>query len=33
VIYNPSKWGDELSEAVLFLLGERAEVNAQDHVR
>jgi len=33
VIGNPSNWGDELLEAVLFLLGEEAEVNAQDGVR
>jgi len=33
VIINSSNWGDELLEAVLFLLGEGAEVNAQDYVR
>jgi len=30
---NISNWGDELLEAVLFLLGEGAEVNVQDKVR
>jgi len=33
VIGNYSNWGDELLEAVLFLLGEGAEVNVQDYVR
>jgi len=33
VIGCPSNWGDELLEAVLFLLGEGAEVNVQDIVR
>jgi len=33
VIAYPSNWGDELLEAVLFLLGEEAEVNVQDKVR
>jgi len=33
VIRNSSKWGDELLEAVLFLLGEGAEVNVQNEVR
>jgi len=33
VIWNSSNWGDERLEAVLFLLGEEAEVNVQDHVR
>jgi len=33
VIDYPSYWGDELLEAVLFLLGEGAEVNVQDKVR
>jgi len=33
VIIYSSKWGDELLEAVLFLLGEGAEVNVQDEVR
>jgi len=33
VIWFSSNWGDELLEAVLFLLGEGAEVNAQDKVR
>jgi len=33
VIGNSSSWGDELLEAVLFLLGEGAEVNVQDRVR
>jgi len=28
-----SNWGDDLLEAVLFLLGEGAEVNVQDKVR
>jgi len=30
---NSSNWGDEQLEAVLFLLGEGAEVNAKDRVR
>jgi len=29
----PSYWGDEHLEAVLFLLGEGAKVNAQDQVK
>jgi len=33
VIINSSNWGDELLEAVLFLLGEGAKVNAQNRVR
>jgi len=33
VIAYSSRWGDELLEAVLFLLGEGAEVNVQDQVR
>jgi len=33
VIYYSSKWGDELLEAVLFLLGEGAKVNVQTDVR
>jgi len=33
VINNPSNWGDDLLEAVLFLLGEGAKANAQDDVR
>jgi len=32
MIGNYSSWGDELSEAVLFLLGEGAEVNAKNWV-
>jgi len=30
---NPSFWGDEHLEAVLFLLGEGAKVNVQNKVR
>jgi len=33
VIAGSSYWGDEQLEAVLFLLGEGAEVNIQDKVR
>jgi len=33
VIEFSSRWGDELLEAVLFLLGEGAEVNVQNQVR
>jgi len=33
VIWYSSNWGDEQLEAVLFLLGEGAEVNVQDVVR
>jgi len=33
VIICSSNWGDELLEAVLFLLGKGAEVNDQDYVR
>jgi len=33
VIANPSNWRDEQLEAVLFLLGEGAEVNVQEIVR
>jgi len=33
VTANSSNWGDELLEAVLFLLREGAEVNVQDNVR
>jgi len=33
VIGYSYNWGDELLEAVLFLLGEGAEVNAQGKVR
>jgi len=33
VIINSSNWGDELLEAVLFLLGEGAEMNVQNKVR
>jgi len=33
VIGFSSNWGDEQLEAVLFLLGEGAEVNVQDRVR
>jgi len=33
VIDNYSRWGAELLEAVLFLLGEGAEVNLQGYVR
>jgi len=33
VIAYSSNWGDELLEAVLFLLGEGAKVNVQDGVR
>jgi len=32
IFYSPN-WGDEQLEAVLFLLGEGAEVNFQDEVR
>jgi len=32
VIVNPSNWEDEHLEAVLFLLGEGAEVNVQNKV-
>jgi len=30
---NISNWGDEQLDAVLFLLGEGAEVNVQNKVR
>jgi len=33
VVANFFNWGDDQLEAVLFLLGEGAEVNAQDKVR
>jgi len=33
VIRYSSNWGNELLEAVLFLLGEGAEVNVQSKVR
>ena len=33
MIANFSNWGNELLEAVLFLLGEGAEVNVQSKVR
>jgi len=33
VIVNSLHWGDELLEAVLFLLGEGAEVNVKTKVR
>jgi len=33
VINYSSNWGDDLLEAVVFLLEEGAEVNAQDKVR
>jgi len=33
MIWSSSSWRDELLEAVLFLLGEGAEVNVQDEVR
>jgi len=33
VINYSSYWGDELLEAVLFLLGEGAEVNVQNEVK
>jgi len=33
VVEYSSNWGDEQLEAVLFLLGEGAEVNVQDRVR
>jgi len=33
VIWASSNWGDELLEAVLFLLGQGAKVNVQDQVR
>jgi len=33
VIVFSSNWGDELLEAVLFLLGEGVEVNVQNQVR
>jgi len=33
VVGVSSNWGDELLEAILFLLGEGAEVNVQDEVR
>jgi len=33
VIDNSSNWGDELLEAVLFLLGEGAEVIVRTSVR
>jgi len=33
VIYCSSSWGDELLEAILFLLGEGAEVDVQNEVR
>jgi len=33
VIWCSSTWGDEQLEAVLFLLGEGAEVNVQNKVR
>jgi len=33
VISYSSNWGDEQLEAVLFLLGEGAEVNVQNTVR
>jgi len=33
VIDHSSSWGDDQLEAVLFLLGEGAEVNVQNKVR
>jgi len=33
VVANPFNWRDNQLEAVLFLLGEGAEVNVQDRVR
>jgi len=33
VVYYSSNWGGELLEAVLFLLGEGAEVNVGNNVR
>jgi len=33
VIAYSSNWGDELLEAVLFLLGKGAKVNVQNQVR
>jgi len=33
VVYFFINWGDEQLEAILFLLGEGAEVNVQDQVR
>jgi len=33
VVAYSSNWGDDQLEAVLFLLGEGAEVNVQDQVR
>jgi len=33
VIWASINWGDELLEAILFLLREGAEVNVQDKVR
>jgi len=33
VICYSSKWGDELLEAILFLLGEGAKVNIENQVR
>jgi len=33
VIWSSSRWRSDLLEAVLFLLGEGAEVNALDKVR
>jgi len=33
VIWASSRWGDELLEAVLFLLEKGAEVDVQDQVR
>jgi len=33
VIYYHSNWGDELLEAVLFLLREGAKVNIQNTVK
>jgi len=33
MIHFSFKWGDDLLKAVLFLLGEGAEVNVQDEVK
>jgi len=33
VVDHSSRWGDDQLEAVLFLLGEGAEVNVQNKVR
>jgi len=33
VVGYSSRWGDEQVEAILFLLGEGAEVNVKNNVR